>query len=412
MNKIVRMLVLLIAGLAITSCHHSSSDDYAINDYGVQFKTDSTAIATFLDTHHITVDADYNVTFDTITAATPMTSIRNQTEYPLKDTLIVEDGINYHVPFLKLREGTQNRPSNVDSVHVVYKGLNLYRQSFDGSTNPIWFKLDEVITGWAHFLPNFKTGTYTIPSGNDPATFNGFGAGVLFLPSGLAYYNSAISTTAPAYSPMIFTFKLLALRYRDHDRDGVLSKDERDFASIPDANQSTRWTLHAADYDLDGDGYPNYLDTDDDGDHVLTKTEITAYTHSKTSKKVYFPYNGNTVTAMMSVLGSYTYSWTVPPGVPNPGNVASFSATTPGDYSVQVTNNPTGCVITTDNIIMESAQGLKVSDEKFSTCDSSIGVILVIAPGIPSCGSLTDPATYSNPARVRRHVDASCSPSN
>lgn len=411
MNKIVRIFVLLIAGLAITSCHHSTSDDYAINDYGQQYIKDSIAIYEFLDTHHITVDADNNVTFDTITLANPLTSIRNQTEYALKTTLVNQNGINYRVRFLQLAEGTGMRPSNVDSVFVKYKGLNLYRQTFDNSPNALWFKLDEnVISGWTHLIPNFKAGTYTVPSGNDPATFNGYGAGVMFLPSGMAYYNQAISATVPAYSPLIFTFKLLALRYRDHDRDGILSKDERNFNL--NVNFDDQWQLNPADYDLDGDGVPNYLDVDDDGDHVLTKTEITAYTHSKTNKKVYFPFNGNTVTAMMSALGSYTYSWTVPPGVPNPGNVASFSATTPGDYSVQVTNNATGCVITTDNINMESAQGLKVSNEKFSTCDSSIGVILVIAPGIPSCGSLTDPATYSNPARVRRHVDASCSSSN
>lgn len=41
---------------------------------------------------------------------------------------------------------------------------------------------------------------------------------------------------------------------------------------------------------------------------------------------------------------SYTYAWTVPSGVTNPGNVANFNATVAGTYSVVVTNATTTCV--------------------------------------------------------------------
>ncbi|MEW5676175.1 T9SS type A sorting domain-containing protein [Flavobacterium enshiense] len=50
-----------------------------------------------------------------------------------------------------------------------------------------------------------------------------------------------------------------------------------------------------------------------------------------------------TVTAIPSSSGTYTYSWTVPPGVTNPGNVASFSTTVGGTYSVVLTNTSTSC---------------------------------------------------------------------
>jgi hypothetical protein len=45
-----------------------------------------------------------------------------------------------------------------------------------------------------------------------------------------------------------------------------------------------------------------------------------------------------TITASPSPAGSYTYVWTVPNGVTNPGNVASFSATVAGNYGVTITN--------------------------------------------------------------------------
>jgi len=48
-----------------------------------------------------------------------------------------------------------------------------------------------------------------------------------------------------------------------------------------------------------------------------------------------------TITASPSPAGTYTYVWTVPAGASDPGNVASFSATVPGDYSVTVTDGNT-----------------------------------------------------------------------
>ncbi|MEO7307598.1 MAG: PKD-like domain-containing protein, partial [Ferruginibacter sp.] len=48
-----------------------------------------------------------------------------------------------------------------------------------------------------------------------------------------------------------------------------------------------------------------------------------------------------TITATPSPAGTYTYVWTVPPTATNPGDVASFSATVAGTYSVTITNAAT-----------------------------------------------------------------------
>jgi valyl-tRNA synthetase len=39
--------------------------------------------------------------------------------------------------------------------------------------------------------------------------------------------------------------------------------------------------------------------------------------------------------------GIYNYSWTVPSGASNPGNVASFTATVAGSYTVTITTTGT-----------------------------------------------------------------------
>jgi gliding motility-associated-like protein len=53
-----------------------------------------------------------------------------------------------------------------------------------------------------------------------------------------------------------------------------------------------------------------------------------------------------TVTATPGTAGNYSYVWTVPAGVTNPGNVASFNlaAAVAGTYSVVITNTTTGCI--------------------------------------------------------------------
>ena len=60
-----------------------------------------------------------------------------------------------------------------------------------------------------------------------------------------------------------------------------------------------------------------------------------------------------TVTATPSLPGTYTYSWTVPTGATNPGNVPSFIATVSGAYSVVLTQVNSFC-----NSDFESPTGL------------------------------------------------------
>jgi gliding motility-associated-like protein len=50
-----------------------------------------------------------------------------------------------------------------------------------------------------------------------------------------------------------------------------------------------------------------------------------------------------TVTALPTTAGTYTYVWTVPAGATNPGNVATFTASVSGAYTVAITDTVTGC---------------------------------------------------------------------
>lgn len=278
MNKYFKIVLFLVIGMTIASCSKNDpTPTVALRVYSVQYAADMDSINKYIDTHYISVDGDYNVTMTKIPVGGTQQSIRLQQTYPLQFKMVQNDDhdVNYKVYYLKLREGTNQNTTAVDSVYVSYKGNLISDVQFDYSETPIWFQLQSVVAGWGEIIPLFKTGTYDTAEGPNPTTFANFGAGVMFIPSGLGYYNQIPSASIPFYSPLIFTFKLKSQRYRDHDRDGVLSKDE---VSPTVVGQKPK------DYDSDGDGTPNFYDVDDDGDHYMTKNEI----HKNTNGSIIF----------------------------------------------------------------------------------------------------------------------------
>ena len=83
----------------------------------------------------------------------------------------------------------------------------------------------------------------------------------LTIKSGLGYFGNGTGNINP-YSPLIFQVNLLTLNRTDHDND-----------SVPTILEDLDGDHNFDNDDTDGDGFPNYLDADDDGDDVLTKDE-------------------------------------------------------------------------------------------------------------------------------------------
>ena len=270
MKSVLKIVLLLCLTLTFVGC---PSDDapptVPLRDAKEVYLEDIAKIEDFMSTHYVTVDADYNTTFTQIPVGGTQTSIMDMGELEFKD-VVVKD-ITYKLYYLKLREGSGESPTRIDSAFVSYKGttvkktteagVNTFTQNvFDYSSTPDWFALEDVVRGWGEIIPKFKTGTYT-PNADGTVSFEDYGAGVMFVPSGLGYFNVP-KGSIDAYSPLIFNFKLYNLRFRDHDGDGILSKYEYG----PN--------LYLPAIDTDGDGRPDYLDQDDDGDGFLTRFEI------------------------------------------------------------------------------------------------------------------------------------------
>jgi hypothetical protein len=285
-----------------------------LRDYAEQYVKDLANIEAFMHNHYMTVTNnpgaadDQDVTFHLIDAG--QTSIWDQTTYPVQTRQITvrqnDEDITYKIYYIKLREGSgtnSKSPCNVDRVLTAYKGEYIYdsvennihtikSNEFETVVNPqSYFSLTSVIRGWSEIFPQFSTGNYT---GNPDGTisYDSFGAGIMFIPSGLAYYGG-VSSGIPAYSPLVFNFKLYEIQRDDHDGDGIDSYQE-------DINHDGYVLALPEDVvnpdDTDGDEIPDFLDVDDDGDFFTTISE-TSYVHPSDIMEIvrHYPYNGAAV---------------------------------------------------------------------------------------------------------------------
>ena len=291
MNKFSLYFILFISSIALFSCNPSDSSVSIPppRPYADQYKSDNDSIEKYLKTHSlkkVVVDGLPDVQFTKIPANNPdnLVSIWDNTEVPLRFKMIKNDGrssslvdgrikddVDYKLYYLILNEGGGQSPMTLDSTFTTYKGWNLKDQVFDSSNNPFWSTFPalasgeiNVISGYRQFLPLIKTAeSVTVNPDTGAVNYNNMGNGVVFIPSGLGYYNASVSALIPAYSPLVFRIRLYTIRKRDHDGDGIFTKNE-DVDSDGDFFND----------DTDGDTVPNFLDIDDDGDFYITKNEI------------------------------------------------------------------------------------------------------------------------------------------
>ena len=283
MKLSLKLLLLLPFVFLLVGCpNDDATPEVVIRPYSEVAAEDDLELNTFMDEHSIAIDADYNVTFTEITSATPGTPISSHPNLTFKT--VSQGGVDHKLYYISFRNGdgntladsdiTNDNPTKLDSIHSVYKGIKFDRKEtttsgvfsttqtvFDAASNPVWFQLENVIEGWQEIFPEFKRGNSTYSASTGITTYSDFGAGVMFVPSGLAYFNQSAGSIG-IYTPIIFSFKLMNLKYKDFDGDKLLSKDEYGGPTSGTARDS------------DSDGKPDYADFDDDNDGLLTKNEI------------------------------------------------------------------------------------------------------------------------------------------
>jgi FKBP-type peptidyl-prolyl cis-trans isomerase FkpA len=301
MNKFKFYFISLIATIvAVSSCNNDDDDGVELTPpkpYAEQYAIDSLAIDDYLKTNYISnivnapgLPEDQDVIIKKITDAATQPSLWSYLNSPtlprLSSRNVSLHGLTYKFYTLLIREGSKGTngvgkeyPSNVDAVFAGYKGTLLDGTVFDSSNNgQNQFNLDgtqsnggnPVIRGWSEGFPQFQTGWLSSNPTNGAILYNDFGVGMMFIPSAMGYYNR-VSAKVPAYSPLVFSVKLYAIKRFDHDADGIPSYQE-DFDGDRYMNRFATGVPNPD--DTDKDEIPDFLDFDDDGDNFSTRGEV------------------------------------------------------------------------------------------------------------------------------------------
>lgn len=269
----------MIAVMSLVSC--GSDDDGGVKvelrDRAEVAAENEQQILTFLETHFYKMEDNLNnpnyqnMVFGVIAG-------ENSGETPiidspfLKSKTVLDRDIEYTLYYLQIRKGAESeyQPTFADKVIVTYRGELLDGEPFDQSINPTSFDLPDIgeggfITGFVEGVNEFKGASGFVANNDGTVSYNDdFGIGAVFIPSGLGYFaDPPFNSPIGQYEALIFSFQLYKGIQIDHDDDGIPSYME-------DLNND----FYLPSTDSDGDRVPNFADTDDDGDGVLTKDEI------------------------------------------------------------------------------------------------------------------------------------------
>ncbi len=293
--RLLKIGFLILCTVLLTlSCNN---DDEGVNveplrDRTEQQKDDDTAITEYLNTHYYNSSMFGESNPDSRLEDLVITKLEENESVPegskllseaveKKDAVFAETNYSYYI--LKLHQGKgQSIPNLIDApkfsdnIRVKYTGNLLNEIIFDNNNASFSTNFDMLglaVEGWRLVFPEFNAAMLPEVSSDGTVSYDKPGVGVMFVPSGLAYFN-AIQNSIPAYSPLIFKFELLQYFENDHDGDGIPSY-------LEDLDGDGVFSVLDIDDNTDGDSEPNVNDVDDDGDGILTKDEISVTTTGK-----------------------------------------------------------------------------------------------------------------------------------
>jgi hypothetical protein len=271
-RKIALYILCAIVGFA--SCSKDDETDPIIvdeRDRAEQQAKDKDSLIGYLETHYFNSSAFVSNPNPSLNDLV-ITNLPDGESVPADHTLLIDAieikttvfaDTDYEYYILRLNQGGGlDRPHFSDDVRVIYSGNLLNEEVFDSAVTPTDFDLAGIpVTGWGRVLPEFNVAEFFIEPGDGTVSFNNAGVGVMFLPSGLAFFSDNLDNI-PIYSPLIFKFELYQSEINDHDLDGV-----------PSYLEDLDGDLNLNNDDTNEDGFPNYVDRDDDGDGTLTIEE-------------------------------------------------------------------------------------------------------------------------------------------
>ena len=277
------ILFIFLLILSVFSCEEDPETIISVpeNDRTEQQLTDKDSLIGYLSSHYYN-SSEVNSLANPTMQDLVIIELLDGEELPSDYSFLIDDvetkmtthmDIEYEYYILRIKQGEgELSPEFSDDIKINYWGSLTDGSVFDQTTTPVVFDLSTLLPGWHRVIPEFNASSSFVSNSDGSVSYNGFGMGAMFIPSGLAYY-AVYQTGIPSYSNLVFKFELMQTESNDHDSDNIPS-----YMEVSDSNE---YDLYG--FDTDDDIAPNFLDIDDDADGTITSEEIQIEAYSDTT---------------------------------------------------------------------------------------------------------------------------------
>lgn len=289
-----KFFLLVLVVVLVWSCKKDDSSNLDVEAVPPQSLSetaieDDAEIKEFLQTHFYNYEEfqnppaefDFKIKFDTIAGDNvDKTPIIEMTDKLMSEVITVkssdfgrddEEEVDHTLYYLIVREGiVEEHPTIGDYTVVHYEGSMMNGVAFDASINvESRLYLSSTVRGYGNGIEYLRPGNGPFENGDGTVSFEDYGIGAVFIPSGLAYFdNPPPGSGIPSYTPLIFKIDLLSFEANtDFDGDGIPS-------ILEDLDGDGNLNNDNTDQDTERIFLPNHNDSDDDADGIPTIDEI------------------------------------------------------------------------------------------------------------------------------------------
>lgn len=167
---------------------------------------------------------DYRVVIDSIVPGSGKTPLIEQVDYKMVED-VYEPAVKYKLYYLKVAQGEGPAVDSAEVAHITYESWRLSNYDLlerTSSSVPKPFVMDNKYsnTGLKEVLKEFNASDGYIENEDGTISFEGYGIGAAFVPSGLAFFNQPpLGAPIGYYNQLIYTFQVKGISEKEEEEE-------------------------------------------------------------------------------------------------------------------------------------------------------------------------------------------------
>lgn len=231
MKKVI--FALFAVSVLVVSC--KKDDDYKEDpprDRGEEAIAAQNEIEEFLNSYaynyedfeNPSEEFDYRVVIDSIIPGSNKIPLIEQVEYKTVEDPY-ESSVKYKMYYLKVAQGEGAAVADAEAAYITYESWRMLsneqlERTSSSDPKPFAFENKASNTGLKEALKEFNAAEGFIVNDDGTITYEGYGIGAVFVPSGLAFYNNPpLAAPIGVYNQLIYTFQVKGVSEQEEEED-------------------------------------------------------------------------------------------------------------------------------------------------------------------------------------------------